>query len=217
MLTVGQELRYTYRVNEPAYTRLAVDERRRRLLELGAELFTKAAYNDLSMAEIARRAGISKALLYHYFPSKHAYFLATLSQAAEDLRARTQPDPSLPPLAQLRGSLDAFLAFIDERGAAYQKLMETAYSVPEVRELVEGIRRFTADQILDALVSASERPPTARAAVRAWLWFTDGAILDWLQYRDFDRPALRELLLDTLLGSLEAATGEPLGGAPRQG
>ncbi|MGI8579469.1 MAG: TetR/AcrR family transcriptional regulator [Solirubrobacteraceae bacterium] len=204
-------------MTEPAYTRLAVDERRRRLLELGAELFTQHAYNDLSMAQIARRADISKALLYHYFPSKHAYFLATLSQAADELRTRTEPDPALPPVEQLRGSLDAFLAFIDERGPAYRKLMETAYSVPEVRELVEGIRRFTADRILEALVGGGEFPPTARAAVRAWLWFTDGAILDWLEYRDFDRAALSQLLLDTLLGSLAAATGEPVGEVPRLG
>src|SRR4051794_24641976 len=64
----------------PAYTRLAVDERRRRLLELGADLFTRHSYEELSMAAIAREAGISKALLYHYFPSKRDYFVATLQQ-----------------------------------------------------------------------------------------------------------------------------------------
>ena len=72
----------------PAYTRLDVDERRRQLLDLGAELFTRHAYDELSMAKIAREAGISKALLYHYFPSKQAYFAATLEQAAAELAAR---------------------------------------------------------------------------------------------------------------------------------
>ena len=75
---------------QPAYTRLDVDERRRRLLELGAELFARHGYEELSMARIAREAGISKALLYHYFPSKQAYFAATLEQAAEEL-ARGDP------------------------------------------------------------------------------------------------------------------------------
>ena len=41
----------------PAYQRLDVDERRRRLLELGAELFTRHTYAELSMAAIAREAG----------------------------------------------------------------------------------------------------------------------------------------------------------------
>ncbi len=85
----------------PAYTRLDVDERRRRLLELGADLFTQHAYDELSMAKIAKAAGISKALLYHYFPSKEAYFVATLEEKAAELAARTEPDPSLPPFEQL--------------------------------------------------------------------------------------------------------------------
>ena len=53
------------------------------------------------MAQIAREAGISKALLYHYFPSKQAYFAATLEQAAAELAETTQPDPELPPVEQL--------------------------------------------------------------------------------------------------------------------
>ena len=62
----------------PSYTRLENDERRRRLVALGAELFTRHAFDELSMSAIAREAGISKALLYHYFPSKREFFVATL-------------------------------------------------------------------------------------------------------------------------------------------
>ncbi len=65
--------------------RMHVDERRRRLLELGAELFARHSFDELSMSRIAREAGISKALLYHYFPSKQAYFQATVEQAAAEL------------------------------------------------------------------------------------------------------------------------------------
>jgi hypothetical protein len=74
---VGAALDLTL-MSTPAYTRLENDERRRRLLELGTRLFTEHAYDEISMAQIAREAGISKALLYHYFPSKQDYFMATL-------------------------------------------------------------------------------------------------------------------------------------------
>ena len=87
---------------EPAYTRLQVDERRRRLLELGAELFARHSYGELSMARIAREAGISKALLYHYFPSKQEFFVATLREAAEEVRRLTEPDPAVPPSRRSR-------------------------------------------------------------------------------------------------------------------
>ena len=41
-------------MTSPAYTRLAVDERRRQLLELGAELFARHGYEELAMARIDR-------------------------------------------------------------------------------------------------------------------------------------------------------------------
>ena len=53
-------------------------------------------YDELSMALIAREAGISKALLYHYFPSKQAYFIATMEEAAMQLAERVRPDAGAP-------------------------------------------------------------------------------------------------------------------------
>src|SRR3954454_13764479 len=135
-------------VSEPAYTRLENDERRRRLLELGAELFTRHAYDEISMAQIAREARISKALLYHYFPSKQDYFVATLASGAEELRRRVEPDPDLPPAEALVAAVDAYLAWIEDNTEAYAKLLQSAATVPEVRELVEDVRGATVERIL---------------------------------------------------------------------
>ncbi len=189
----------------PAYTRLDVDERRRRLLELGAELFARHGYEELSMARIAREAGISKALLYHYFPSKQAYFAATLDQAVVELAEVTQPDPEKPPVEQLAGSLDAFLGWVERHMGAYDKLIRSVGAVPEVRELVERVRDETADRILAGLTTDGAPEPALRAAVRGWLWFMDGAVLDWIEHRDIDRARLHGLLLGTLLGAVTAS------------
>jgi AcrR family transcriptional regulator len=190
-------------VSAPAYRRLENDERRRRLLELGARLFTEHAYDEISMAQIARAAGISKALLYHYFPSKQDYFVATLAGGAEELRARVEPDPSLPPAQALAVAVDAYLDWIEHNADAYAKLLRSAGAVPEVRELVEGVRATTAQRILEGLDAAGN--PRARIAVRGWLWFMDGACLDWIARRDLSRAELHGLLLGTLAGALMAA------------
>ena len=187
----------------PAYTRLENDERRRRLLEVGARLFTEHAYDEISMSQIARQAGISKALLYHYFPSKRDYFVATLAGGAEELRALVEPNPDLPPAQALAIALEAYLAWIDDNADAYAKLFRSAGAVPEVRELVEGIRAATAERILEGLDATAD--PRARTAVRGWLWFMDGACLDWIAHRDLDRTELHGLLLGTLSGTLMAA------------
>jgi AcrR family transcriptional regulator len=193
---------------EPSYKRLDVDERRRQLLERGAELFTSHRYDELSMSRIATEVGISKSLLYHYFPSKQAFFEATLGAWAEELRARTEPDPGLPPVEQLSTSLGAFLGLIEENSVAYGNLISSASSTPAIRDLIEEVRRQTAARIL-AGIYPDGPPPKARAAVSGWLWFMDGACLDWLEHRDISRDELRDLLLGTLMGALIAGGSPP--------
>jgi AcrR family transcriptional regulator len=185
-----------------AYTRLDVDERRRRLLEAGAQLFTRHAYDELSMARIAREAGISKALLYHYFPSKRDFFVATLQEKAGELSARVTAAaagaPDAAPAEQLRGGFEAFLGWVEENATAYVKLIRSA-GIPEVGELVEQVRETTARRIADGLGGEV-------GAVRAWLWFVDGAILGWLERGDLSREQVR----DTALGALAGALGRRL-------
>ena len=191
-----------------AYTRLQVDERRRQLLERAAELFGTHGYDELSMAAIAREAGVSKPLLYHYFPTKRRLFEAVLRQAADQHLQRVATDPSLPPAEQLAGSLDAYLAWIEANMGAYEKLMRSA-GIPEVRELIDDIREGTAQTILAGLVPEGPPPAKVRAAVRGWLWLMDGVCLDWVRERDLDRADVHDLLLGALLGALTAAGMDP--------
>ncbi len=63
---------------EPTRARLDVEERRKQLVALGNELFSKRTYDEVSIDELARAAGISKGLLYHYFPTKRDFYIATV-------------------------------------------------------------------------------------------------------------------------------------------
>jgi AcrR family transcriptional regulator len=195
-------------MSDPSYRRMDVDERRKQLLERGAELFTSHPYDELSMNKIAAEVGISKALLYHYFPSKQAFFEETLSVWAQELQQRTAPDPDLPPVEQLQASLGAFLEMVEENAVAYRNLMDSATGVTEIRDLVDQVRRQTAERILQGLYD-DEPPPKARIAVNGWLWFMDGACLNWIEHGDVGREELRDLLLGVLMGSLVAADALP--------
>jgi AcrR family transcriptional regulator len=200
-------------VGRRAYSRLHSDERREQLVARATELFATHGYEELSMSRIAREAGISKALLYHYFPSKSQLFATALTAAAEDLRRRTEPlDPALSPLEQVTASLDAFLHWVDDNGEGYRRLIESG-GVPEVREIVGSVRDTTAARILDGLGSQEAARPATRAAVHAWLWFLDGVCLDWLDHgRDVSREQLRDTALGALFGAL-AGAGTQLVGA----
>jgi AcrR family transcriptional regulator len=201
-------------VASPSYRRLQSDERRALLLERATQLFGEHGYDALSMAQIAREAEISKALLYHYFPSKHKLFEAALTAGATELRERTMPDASLAPAEQVAATLDAFLAWVQERPQAYAKMLESA-GAREVRETMGQVRIETAQRILGALGPDGERPAT-RAAVLGWLAFLDAAVLDWIEHDDMTRQELHGMLLGAFAGALMAsgASGALLAPAP---
>jgi AcrR family transcriptional regulator len=181
-----------------------VDERRRQLLEAGARVFTERSYDDASMAEVARAAGISKGLLYHYFPSKRDLFVATLEAAAAELREITEPDPSLPLPEQLVTALDAYLAWIEEHADSYAKLMESASGSDDVRSYMAQVRASTVERMLEAVVRSGD-PAAVRTALHGFLWFMDGACLDWLAHHDLTRHQLRDMLVAAFAGTLGAA------------
>jgi AcrR family transcriptional regulator len=205
--TVGQQVWrpwYGRVVAAPAFTRLDVDERRRRLLETGARVFTERSYDDASMAEVARAAGISKGLLYHYFPSKRDLFVATLEAAAAELRDITEPDPSKPIPEQLTATLDAYLAWIEDHADSYAKLLESATGSDDVRSYMAQMRAGTVERILGTLVKGGD-PAAIRTALHGFLWFIDGACLDWLASKDLSREQLRDMLVTTFAGAIGAA------------
>jgi AcrR family transcriptional regulator len=189
----------------PAYSRLQTDERRRQLLEAGARVFTEHSYDDASMADVARAAGISKGLLYHYFPSKRDLFVATLEAAAAELREITQPDPALPIPEQLVAALDAYLRWIEEHADSYVKLLESATRSDDVRSYMAQMRASTVERMLEVLVKRGD-PAAVRTALHGFLWFIDGACLNWLANRDLTRDQLRDMLATAFAGAIGAAT-----------
>ena len=68
--------------------RLSVDDRRDELLRVGMELFSTRAYDEIWVEEIADRAGVSRGLLYHYFPTKRDFYVAVNRAAAAEVRRR---------------------------------------------------------------------------------------------------------------------------------
>jgi AcrR family transcriptional regulator len=149
----------------PAYTRLGVDERRRQLLDAGAALFAEHAYEEISMRDIARAAGVSKPLLYHYFPSKIDLFKAAVADKATELQSVIEPASDGTPLEQLSSSLDGYLAWIEANARAWSKLVQSAASLPEARELVEDFRQRTMDMALARLTDDAPPRPALRTTI----------------------------------------------------
>lgn len=188
-------------------TRLSVDERRDQLLELGLDLFINHPYDDLSIDEIARRAGISKGLLYHYFPGKRAFYVATVERAAEQLLGETDIPvaPGDDESAKLRIAIDRYLGFVEGRSAAYTFLLRGAMATdPDVAAIVDRTRRRFLDRMLQAL-QMSDDNARLRVTLRGVIGFVEAASVDWAERRDLSRDELTELLVQVCVSSVTRA------------
>lgn len=191
--------------SEPAYTRLRVDDRRRQLIDAGATLFAEHTYEEISMRQVAQAAGVSKPLLYHYFPSKIELFKAAVGEKATELGSLIEPSGDGNPLEQLTASLDAYLAWIEHNANTWSKLMQSATTLPEARETIETFRQRTMNLLLARLTGKRKPQPALRTAIKGWLGYMDAAILDWTLSNDLPRQKLRDLLIAAFGASLVAA------------
>jgi AcrR family transcriptional regulator len=187
--------------------RLAVDQRREELLRVGLELFSTRAYDEIWVEEIADRAGVSRGLLYRYFPTKRDFYVEVTRTAAAEAGQLTAPDPSLPPNEQLRTGIHAFLGYAEEHSQGFL----TAYrgslaGDPEVRSIVEESRKRQSARILTLVAGDAEPPPLLRLAVHGWIAFAQNITAQWLQQREPDREAVCDLLARALAGAISAAT-----------
>ena len=194
-----------YRRPVVTWTRLPVEERRAQLLEVGLRLFSTRSWDDVAMDDIAAEVGVSKGLLYHYFPSKRDLYVEVVRLASQALVARTAPDPSLPPRARLRASLQAYLDYVEQRSSAYQVALRGGVgSDGAVWRIVEDTRALVVDRLLDGL--GVDRPaPTLRLALRGWVGMVEAVSLDWIERRTVGRDRLLDLLTTSLDAVVKAA------------
>ncbi|MEM7135345.1 MAG: TetR/AcrR family transcriptional regulator [Myxococcota bacterium] len=188
---------------QPARTRLNVDIRRQQLLDLGLELFANHTYDGLSIDEIAKRAGISKGLLYHYFPSKRAFYVAAVTAAADQLVEETDIDAhgssAQPNLEGVKEVLRAFLAYASRRRAEYLFLLRGGIgSDPEVASILEGTRQALVERMIQRLARFGVPDDVStRLRMRGWIGFLEGSTLEWLQTEELDTEEFLEILLPT--------------------
>jgi AcrR family transcriptional regulator len=190
-------------------TRLDLDSRRRQLVDIGLSLFSERAYDEISIDDIAGAAGISKGLLYHYFPSKRDFYVATVRVAADDLRAVTASDPSLSPLDGLRAGLEAYLEYVETHALGFAALMRGGVgSDAQVAAIVDETREAMAARTLDGMPDAVPHTAATHLLVRGWIGLVEAASLEWLARREPPREEVRELLVRAF-GAIFAVVAAP--------
>lgn len=175
--------------------------RREQILACAVEAIAELGYGRASLAEIARRAGVSKGVVSYYFPGKDRL----LEQVVADVHARAgaaiaEATAGRTGTAALRGYLEANLGFLADHPAGIRAVTEIVMNLRGS----DGAPRFT---------------PTGADPVLAHLeeMLRDGQRAG--EFRDFDARSMAVLLrgaIDTASGRLVTDPGFDLAAYTRE-
>ncbi|WJV49176.1 TetR/AcrR family transcriptional regulator [Streptomyces flavofungini] len=171
--------------------RMGVEERRQQLIGVALELFSHRSPDDVSIDEIASAAGISRPLVYHYFPGKLSLYEAALKRAADELAERFLEPHEGPLGARLLRVTGRFLGFVDEHGPGFSALMRGGPAVGSstTNALIDSVRQAAYDQIL-AHLGVTAPPARLELVVRSWISLAESTALIWLDGRRIPRAEL---------------------------
>jgi len=189
--------------------RLELPERREQLLKLALLAFSAKSYDEVSIDDLAQSAGVSKGLLYHYFPSKRELYVATVRTAAEQLIQRVLPDPTLSLRDQIARGLDGYLGFVEQNAEAYSSLIQSGIGRDdEVLSIIDGTRvRFVSTMLERG--GQTMLNPAQQTLLRGWVGMVEAASLDWVKRKSMTRAELGKFLLKSLLYTLSLGIPKP--------
>ncbi|WP_198601303.1 TetR/AcrR family transcriptional regulator [Streptomyces sp. MH60] len=198
---------------------MGVEERRQQLIGVALDLFSRRSPDEVSIDEIASAAGISRPLVYHYFPGKLSLYEAALQRASDDLAARFVEPREGPLGARLLRVMGRYFAFVDEHGPGFSALMRGGPAVGSstTNALVDSVRQAAYVQILSHL-DVTEPPARLELVVRSWISLAESTALLWLDGRRIPRAELEAQLVHDFaaLLAVSAAYDEEMGALLRR-
>ena len=190
--------------------RLKPDQRREQILDAARRVLEADPHRELTVGLVAVEAGVSPALLFHYFGSKKKFRYAVIEAAAAEVMLRTAPDLSLPPAEQLRSGIRAFVRSVLETPQLYRAtLLMSAAGDPEVRALHSELRQTFSQWVVGAVAGLGvEITPEVKLVCDGWQGYVEQTILTWIDDPSVS-PAVLEHLCEQSLGALLATAVHP--------
>ncbi|MBB1252219.1 TetR/AcrR family transcriptional regulator [Streptomyces alkaliterrae] len=191
-----------------ARRRMGVEERRRQLIAVALELFSRRSPDEVSIDDIAGAAGISRPLVYHYFPGKHSLYEAAVRVAAEELTARFVEPPEGPLGARLARVMGRYFDFVAEHGPGFSALLRGGGAIgsPGTGAVIDEVRRKAYEQMLLHL-ELDAPGPRLELVIRSWVGLAETTALTWLEGRRIPREELQlQLVHDFMALAVVTAT-----------
>jgi AcrR family transcriptional regulator len=176
------------------------EEKQHGILRSAAAVFAEQGMDKASMAQIASHCNVSKALLYHYYPSKDELIFAIVHTHLVALEASVAAavDPGLRPAEQLRVLVGVVLEKYRGADDAHKvQLVGTAALSDEQREEIRSVERRIVRHFSRVLgeinpgLDSAERPLLMPVTMSlfgmmnwVYMWFRDGGLITREDYAE---------------------------------
>jgi AcrR family transcriptional regulator len=186
--------------------------RAEQLLDVADRLFAERGFHAASMDELARRAGVSKPVIYDHFGSKEQLFTTCVRRTGEVLADRVEKAvrEETDPRARLRAGSIAYFRFLEEQLQAWAVLFADE-EVRDARFAAEASRiRHRQSDLMITLMAESSGTALGhedRARLEAMALAIAGAYeslsLWWYEHPEVPPEELADWLLDLIWPGLE--------------
>ena len=185
--------------------RLSRDARREQLIDVAMPLLAEFGISTFSLDELARRADVTRNLLYHYFPRGRADILVAVGQrAGHQLTDGWVTDESIPLGERMAANFLRFFAHSEEPSLAWRihRLGRVA-TEPELAEIMEEFEEVIVEGVSLNNFGTADPPPLARLAIKGFINFAE-TVLDLARETDVPREQVLALVQQSFAATVQS-------------
>jgi AcrR family transcriptional regulator len=174
--------------------RMTPDDRRRQLVGIGLRKFVERPVQELSLDEVAAEAGVSRGLLFHYFPTKTDYHRAVVEAARRRVARTVTPDPGTVGTDAVRQVVERFLDQVARRRETYVALV--LGQAPIARSAGSDGVGTLRERVAGLVASALGMPEAGLPVAHGWVAYLEDRALQWSALPAVERDAGRDALVE---------------------
>jgi AcrR family transcriptional regulator len=198
--------------------RMPPAQRREQLIDCALAIAAREGYENLAFEAVANRAGVTRNLVYHYFPGGRPQLLeAAVHRAGEQLSSGWVTDPAVPLGERLAANLNRMMDHAAEPTDAWQLYRQGRALVdPALLEIARHYRDRVIGTIALNQLGTTEPPAIVRIALDGFLSYVETVIESAIE-QETAREQVMELVGGTMMSVMNAAAGATAGGPKSTG
>ena len=183
----------------PKFSRLSPEQRREQILDAANVLFAERTYDEVSIEDVARAAGVTRGLVHHYFGGRKEVYIALVERIGAYREDELRPPVGRSARARVADDVSRWLDWTEANRTIWLATLGRGEDLadPDVSGVVVDLVRRAVALVAARHAEIAEDSPRLRYALECWTGLNRAATRRWLT-GEANREATHELLASTL-------------------